>query len=58
MQKFGIIGFLFENVLHWEFGVRLLPFTVRKGTAIPLQPLTGPEGSWSLIIPDFKTFGT
>jgi hypothetical protein len=28
-----------------------------KGKAIPLQALTGPEGSRSLRIPDFKTIG-
>jgi hypothetical protein len=26
--------------------------------AIPLQALTGPEGFWSLWLPDFKTIGT
>jgi len=29
-----------------------------KGKAIPLQACTGPEGSRSLRLPDFKTFGT
>jgi hypothetical protein len=29
-----------------------------KGKAIPLQSLTGPEGSRSLRVPDFKTIGT
>jgi len=29
-----------------------------KGKAIPLQAWTGPEGSRSLRLPDFKTFGT
>jgi hypothetical protein len=28
-----------------------------KGEAIPLQPLTGPEGSSRLRLPDFKTVG-
>jgi hypothetical protein len=28
------------------------------GKAIPLQAWTGPEGSRSLRIPDFKTIGT
>ena len=28
------------------------------GKAIPLQARTGPEGSMSLRLPDFKTFGT
>jgi hypothetical protein len=30
----------------------------RKGKAIPLQALTGPEGSRMLRLPDFKTIGT
>jgi hypothetical protein len=29
-----------------------------KGKAIPIQALTGPEGSRRLRLPDFKTFGT
>jgi hypothetical protein len=29
-----------------------------KGKAIPLQALTGPEGSGKLRLPDFKTIGT
>jgi len=29
-----------------------------KGKAIPVQSWTGPEGSRSLRIPDFKTIGT
>jgi hypothetical protein len=29
-----------------------------KGKAIPLQALTGPEGSRKLRLPDFKTIGT
>jgi hypothetical protein len=28
-----------------------------KGTAVPLQAWTGPEGSRSLRFPDFKTVG-
>ena len=28
MQKIRIIGFSFENKLHWQFAVRLLLFTV------------------------------
>jgi len=31
MQKIRIIGFLFENRLQWQFGVRLLRFTVCTG---------------------------
>jgi hypothetical protein len=30
----------------------------KKGKAIPLQPLTGPEGSRRLRITDFETIGT
>jgi hypothetical protein len=29
-----------------------------KGKAIPLQALTGPEGSSRLRLPDLKTIGT
>jgi hypothetical protein len=29
-----------------------------KGKAIPLQALTGPEGSTRLRLPDFKAIGT
>jgi hypothetical protein len=29
-----------------------------KSKAIPLQALTGPEGSRRLRLPDFKTIGT
>ena len=29
-----------------------------KGKAIPLQAWTGPKGSRSLRLPDFKTIGT
>jgi hypothetical protein len=29
-----------------------------KGKALPLQTLTGPEGSSTLRLPDFKTIGT
>jgi len=29
-----------------------------KGKPIPLQAWTGPEGSGSLRLPDFKTVGT
>jgi hypothetical protein len=32
--------------------------TKGKGKEIPLQALTGPEGSRSLKLPDFKTIGT
>jgi hypothetical protein len=31
---------------------------IGKGKTIPLQALTGPEGSRRLRLPDFKTIGT
>jgi hypothetical protein len=31
---------------------------ILKGKAIPLQALTGPEGSRTLRLSDFKTIGT
>ena len=34
------------------------PVVKGKGKAIPLQALTGPEGSRRLRLPDFKTIGT
>jgi hypothetical protein len=37
---------------------RVLEMTVVKGKAIPLQAVTGPEGSRRLRVPDFKTIGT
>jgi hypothetical protein len=36
----------------------LIIIIVNKGKAIPLQALTGPEGSRRLRLPDFKTIGT
>jgi len=33
-------------------------FVSVKGKAIPLQAWTGPEGSWRLRLPDFKTVST
>jgi hypothetical protein len=36
----------------------ILPLIKAKGKAIPLQALTGPEGSRRLRLPDFKTMGT
>jgi hypothetical protein len=45
------------TVSHFSF---ILSITKGKGQgkAIPLQPLTGPEGSRGLRLPDFKTIGT
>jgi hypothetical protein len=33
-------------------------YSTLKGKAIPLQALTGPEGSKRLRLPDFETIGT
>jgi hypothetical protein len=33
-------------------------YRIGKGKAIPLQALTGPEGSRRLRLPDFMTIGT
>jgi hypothetical protein len=33
-------------------------YLIDKGKAIPLQAWTGPEGSRTLKLPDFKTIGT
>jgi hypothetical protein len=44
-------SYLAENNLH-------LHKILVKGKAIPLQALTGPEGSRSLRLPDFNTRGT
>jgi len=39
-------------------GLKLDYYSRVKGKAIPLQAWTGPEGSRSLRLPDFKTIGT
>jgi len=41
-----------EYLLDIEHGKK------KKGTAIPLQAWTSPEGSRRLRLPDFKTIGT
>jgi hypothetical protein len=41
-----------------EFMMNCTPTCKGKGNAIPLQALTGPEGSRRLRFPDFKTVGT
>ena len=43
--------------VHFEHTNRTVLQNV-KGKAIPLQPWTGPEGSSSLMLPDFMTIGT
>jgi hypothetical protein len=37
--------------------IKYCKINVVKGKAIPLQALTGPEGSRKLRFPDFKTIG-
>jgi hypothetical protein len=37
---------------------KILHVSKGNGKAIPLQALTGPEGSRRLRLPDFKTIGT
>jgi hypothetical protein len=39
-------------------GKNYIKYGKGKGKAIPLQALTGPEGSRRLRLPDFKTIGT
>jgi hypothetical protein len=50
---------IFSCAFNYTTGdkVNYLIFT-DKGKAIPLQALTGPEGSRKLRLPDFKTIGT
>jgi hypothetical protein len=35
-----------------------VPYSTGRGKAVPLQALTGPEGSRRLMLPDFKTIGS
>jgi hypothetical protein len=52
------------SLLHIHFSHPSMPLGMcdnlvkTKGKAIPLQAWTGPEGSSSLRLPDFKTIGT
>jgi hypothetical protein len=48
--------FLGDLHKHVKLGVLLYRF--KKGKAIPLQALTGPEGSRRLRLPDFMTIDT
>jgi len=45
------------NLSTW-YSALAFETTYVKGTAIPLQAWTGPEGTRRLRLPDFKTFGT
>jgi hypothetical protein len=51
---------IFKNLNSWSTYCvpSSLYFTWVKGKAIPLQALTGPEGSRRLRLPDFKTIST
>jgi hypothetical protein len=42
----------------WTFCEFLHKRVIGKDKAIPLQALTGPEGSRRFRLPDFKTIGT
>jgi hypothetical protein len=51
------------DVEHWHnmvcaCGQHAFQHTEWRVKAIPLQALTGPEGSRTLRLPDFKTIGT
>jgi hypothetical protein len=52
LQPFFFAVFFFLIILS------LHPVFSGYGKAIPLQALTGPEGSRRLRLPDFKTIGT
>jgi hypothetical protein len=53
----NIITFQHNKTFYWITLYVLSPNTI-KGKAIPLQALTGPDGSRRLRFPDFKTHGT
>jgi hypothetical protein len=44
--------------MHRNMSIFYIYIYIHKGKAIPLQALTGPEGSMRLRLPDFKTIGT
>jgi hypothetical protein len=46
----------FRNVTLCSLGA--LYQSSKKGTAVPLQVWSGPEGSKRLRLPDFRTIGT
>ena len=41
-----------------QHNISLLPTTHKKGKAVPLQALSGPEGSRKLKVPRFHDNGT
>jgi hypothetical protein len=46
---------LVVKLIHFRFHIRCI--SIGKGKEIPLQALTGPEGSRRLRLPDFMTIG-
>jgi hypothetical protein len=64
-QPFGALNrnFLYQTPNSVSCPKHILQFCplrlmIAKGKAIPLQALTGSEGSRRLRLPDFKTLGT
>jgi hypothetical protein len=47
-----------KNIFNGVNTIMIYMYHKRKDKAIPLQVLTGPEGSSRLRLPDFKTIGT
>jgi hypothetical protein len=58
-SKYCIVckGFAKRKKIYKNEGINL-NYRVEKGKAIPLQALTGPDGSSRLRLLDFKTIGT
>ena len=56
LRNMVCFGYVIANAL--SEGDNKLKKNVKKGTAIPLQVWTGPEGSRSLRLPDCKAVGT
>jgi hypothetical protein len=52
------VSFFFSNTISKSLILRRIQLGKGKGKAIPLQPLTGPEGSSRVRLPDIKTIGT
>jgi hypothetical protein len=49
--------YFIAEALYLAGQTKLLFRNIGKGKATPLQALTGPEGSRSLRLPDFKIIG-
>ena len=52
------IGHFGHHQCNFTQNLKILVTRKGKGKAIPLQAWTGPEGSRSVRLPDFKTIGT